>query len=110
MLDVQARHRKVVDVRSRQARADADGGRGDQTVGLMQRDATLGMVPSPCTSEDAFGDAEWRDAQPVEETSHDGLLARSHATPDLLDGDGTHPGLGADSPQAGDSGSRWPAA
>lgn len=106
MFDVQLGHRKVGDVGRRQRGADADGSGPDQAVGLMQRHAFLGVLPSPAACEYPFADSEWRDAQPVEESPHDGLLVVTHPAPDLLDGESAHPRLGTNATQPGETSGR----
>ncbi len=47
--DVDRRHGEVADVGGRKRRSDADGGRGDQAVRLVQRHASLGELPAPAS-------------------------------------------------------------
>lgn len=108
MLDVQPGHREVLHVGGREARADADRGGADEAVGLMQRRAAVGVLASPAPCEHAFADSERRDTQPVEESSYEPLLVGAHPAPDLLDGDGAHPRLGADAAKASNSSGRGP--
>ena len=47
MLDCDAGHGEVVGVARRQARVDARGGGGDQTVGLLKGDTASGELLTP---------------------------------------------------------------
>src|SRR5215472_17117731 len=58
VLDLELRHREVLDVAGGQAGSDADGGGGHQAVSLGQGDAAAGVGTPPGARPFALGPAE----------------------------------------------------
>lgn len=58
MFNGYARHGKVVNVRCRYGSSDSVGRGRDQTIGLVERDASLGELTPPRSSAPTLGDAQ----------------------------------------------------
>ena len=104
MLDIDLRHREIIDVRGRQGRIDAGRRSGNQAIGLMECDSAARESLAPCASSHPFGHPQRRQSQATEQAARDDLLARAQAAPDLLDRNHARPRLRAGSSQGRQSG------
>jgi len=68
-------------------------GGGDETVGLVERDALFGEHPPPRSGLLTFVGPDRCDTHGAEEPTNGLLLTASEAAPDLLDRNCTGPGL-----------------
>ena len=85
MLNFHLPHREVLGIASRERHTERRGHRSDQAVRLRQLRARRRVIAPPIAGLDAFGAADRRDAQPVEETTRRSAFGIAQTTMDLLD-------------------------
>ncbi len=90
VLDLELGHRKMLGIAGGQSCADAEGGRGDQAVGLVERDASPCVVSSPASGAFALTPSEWSEMKPLEKADGRRLVACG-ATQHLLDVHSAYP-------------------
>ena len=99
VLNLNLRHGKVPHVCRCERGADADGGSRDETIGLVERNATLRERLSPGSGANSLRYTEGCEAQAVEQAPRAGLLFLAQPPPELLDRDRAYPGFGARAPK-----------
>ena len=85
MLDHQLSHREVFRIAGREPCGDRDSGRGDEAIGLAQRDALRGELAPPTTRVLSFVLTERDDLKTAQQPSDRRLIGRTCAAPELLD-------------------------
>ncbi len=107
VIDGQFGHRKVFGVSSRQPRPDTDGRGGDQTVSLMQCDASGCVLSPPRSCPHPLGQAQRGQSKPAEEPLDGCFFRPSYSSPNLFDGDDAHPWFDPATSQSSNPVGRW---
>jgi hypothetical protein len=92
MLNGDLPHRKITGITGREATAERERGRRNETVGLPQCPAALGKLAAPLPRPPALDDAQRDDSEPCEQVPRGIVLRWSKSSNRLLHIDGAHVG------------------
>jgi len=108
MLDDDLAHRKILRVAGCEARAQSQGRRSNEAIGLRERDTLRAEPAAPIAGTLPFQLSQRCEAKSCEEATRSFLLARPQSAYDFLGADGAHTRNVTGSAQSADAVRRGP--
>ena len=110
VIDLEFWHRKVAHVRGGKRRANANRGRTNETIGLVQRHPAPSELATPGASALAFRGTKRCNTQSAKESMRDFRFVITQTAPDIFDDNRARPRLDTFASQIRDLCGGWPTA